>query len=217
MRIGLGVDRLDYTKGIEEKFLAIEHFLETYPELAGRFVFVQLAEPSRGRLLAYADLRLRVRAAAERINKRFGTPDYCPVILLEGHHTPSEVERFMRAADLCYVGSLHDGMNLVSKEFVRSREDERGVLILSEFAGAARELTDAMIINPYDVDGAARALAAALTMSDDEQALRMRRMRSVVRGRDAHSWGLDILTDVARLRRAALHRGATDGMLAAIG
>jgi trehalose 6-phosphate synthase len=217
IRIGVGVDRLDYTKGIEEKFLAIEHLLETYPEYAGQFVFVQLAEPSRGRLLAYSDLRLRVRAAAERINKRFGTPDYCPIILLEGHHSPSEVVRFMRAADVCYVGSLHDGMNLVSKEFVRARHDERGVLVLSEFAGAARELTDATIVNPYDVEGAARALADALTMSPGEQAVRMRRMRSVLRSRDAHGWGREILTDVARMRAAGAPRSSAEGMVAAMG
>jgi trehalose 6-phosphate synthase len=200
VRLGVGVDRLDYTKGIEEKFLAIERLLETYPEFVGRFVFVQLAEPSRGRLPAYADLRLRVRATAERINRRFGGVDYCPLILLEGQHSPSEISRFMRAADLCYVGSLHDGMNLVSKEFVRERDDQHGVLVLSEFAGAARQLEDAIIVNPYDIDGTAAALAAALAMTAGEQLARMGRMRRVVAHHDAHRWAADMLTDAVRLR-----------------
>jgi trehalose 6-phosphate synthase len=198
--IGVGVDRLDYTKGLEEKFLAIERLLETYPEFVGRFVFVQLAQPSRARLTAYADLRARVRATAERINGRFGTAGYCPVILLEGQHTPAEIARFMRAADVCCVASLHDGMNLVSKEFIRAREDLRGVLVLSEFAGAARELADAVLVNPYDVDAAAKALAFALTMSPVEQGVRMKRLRLAVAGYDAHRWAGDMLGDAARLR-----------------
>jgi trehalose 6-phosphate synthase len=102
---------------------------------------------------------------------------------------------------LCVVGSLQDGMNLVSKEFVLAREDEQGVLVLSQFAGAARQLTDAVIVNPYDIDGAAAALATSLTMTRDEQRVRMRRMRQVVAGHDAHRWAADILGDVARLRR----------------
>jgi trehalose 6-phosphate synthase len=200
VKMAVAVDRLDYTKGLEEKFLAVERLLELYPEFAGRFVLVQLAEPSRGNLAVYRDLRSRVRAAAERINRRFGGVDYCPIILLEGHHTPAEVARFMRAADLCYVGSLHDGMNLVSKEFVSVRDDERGVLVLSEFAGSARQLPDAVLVNPYDIDGAASALAAALSMPPEEQASRMRRMRRAVYDYDAYRWGAEILSDAMRLR-----------------
>ncbi len=215
VRIGVGVDRLDYTKGIEEKFLAIEQLLESYPEFVNRFVFVQLAEPSRGRLAPYAELRTRIRATAERINRRFGSPDYCPIVLLEAHHSPAEVARFMRAADLCYVGSLHDGMNLVSKEFARARSDDQGVLVLSEFAGAARELADALLVNPYDVDGAARALAIALTMSADEQRARMRRMRHILANADAHRWAADILTDAARARRQRFEPAWSDVLSAA--
>jgi trehalose 6-phosphate synthase len=202
VKMAVAVDRLDYTKGLEEKFLAVERLLELYPEFAGRFVLVQMAEPSRGRLAVYSELRARVRAAAERINRRFGGVDYCPIILLEGHHTPAEIARFMRAADLCYVGSLHDGMNLVSKEFVSVRDDERGVLLLSEFAGAARQLPDAVLVNPYDIDGAASAIAAALSMGPDEQAMRMRRMRRAVYDYDAYRWGAEILSDAMRLRAA---------------
>lgn len=198
VRLGVGVDRLDYTKGIEEKFLAIEQLLESYPEFAGRFVFVQLAQPSRTSVPAYSELRRRVRATTERINHRFGNVDYCPIVLLEGDHAPEDVLRFLRAADLCYVGSLHDGMNLVSKEFVRCREDEQGVLVLSAFAGAACELRDAVGVNPYDVDGAANVLAAALTMPEEEQRARMRRMRHLVADFDAHRWAAEILTDAVR-------------------
>ncbi len=198
--LGVGVDRLDYTKGIEEKFLAVEHLLDAWPEFAGRFVFVQLAEPSRTAIPAYAELRTRVRATAERINGRFGRVDYCPIVILEAHHPPEEIERFLRAADVCFVGSLHDGMNLVSKEFVRARADERGVLLLSTFAGAARELVDALLVNPYDVEESAQALAAGLTMRVEEQGERMRRMRLVVAGYDAHRWGAEMLADAIRVR-----------------
>jgi trehalose 6-phosphate synthase len=215
VRIGLGVDRLDYTKGIEEKFLAIERLLDTYPEFVERFVFVQLAEPSRSRLPAYADLRQRVRATAERINQRFGAMDYCPIVLLEGHHTPAEISKFMRAADLCYVGSLHDGMNLVSKEFVRARVDQHGVLVLSQFAGAARELTDALIVNPYDVEGTASALAAALTMTAGDQVARMGRMRRTVAHYDANRWAADILADTERLHPYQTHGLTTSAVLSA--
>jgi trehalose 6-phosphate synthase len=199
-RIGIGVDRLDYTKGIEEKFLAIERLLDTYPEFVGQFVFVQLAEPSRVRLAAYAEVRSRVRATAERINRRFGAVDYCPIVLLEGQHSQAEISRLMRAADLCYVGSLHDGMNLVSKEFVRERDDQHGVLVLSRFAGAARELTDALLVNPYDVDETAATLAGALTMTAGEQVARMGRMRRTVAHYDARRWAADMLADAERLR-----------------
>src|SRR6185295_17184920 len=150
------------------------------PEFRGRFALVQIAEPSRDCLPAYRDLRSKVSSTAERINARFGGGGYRPIILLEAHHEPEEVYRFLRAADVCYVGSLHDGMNLVAKEFVSARDDERGVLILSRFTGAARQLGGAIIVNPYAIDDSAHALAAALSMSDDEQSRRMRRMRSTV-------------------------------------
>jgi trehalose 6-phosphate synthase len=201
--VGVGIDRLDYTKGLNEKLLAVERLLELRPEFLKRFVFVQIAEPSRDCLAAYRELRCRLRESADRINKRFGADDYRPVVLLEAHHEPADVYRFLRGADFCYVGSLHDGMNLVAKEFVSARDDERGVLILSEFAGAARELTGALIVNPYSVDGAAQALADALTMSDDEQYSRMRRMRSVVGRFNTFRWAADMLRDAARLRQTS--------------
>jgi trehalose 6-phosphate synthase len=205
VRLGIGVDRLDYTKGINEKFSAVERLLEMYPQFRERFVFVQIAEPSRECLPAYRELRTRVRGTADRINRRFGSNGYRPIVLLEAHHEAADVYRFLRAADLCYVGSLHDGMNLVSKEFVTARDDERGVLILSQFAGAARELTASLIVNPYAIEDAAQALADALRMSDHEQAKRMRAMRSIVAQSSTYRWAAQMLADAARMHRRRRH------------
>jgi trehalose 6-phosphate synthase len=199
--LGVGVDRLDHSKGIEEKLLAIERLLECYPEFRRNFVFAQLLAPGRESLPGSSELRARVRGLAERINAAFGSDGHQPVVLLEGDHAPSHVNLFLRAADLCYVGSLHDGMNLTAKEFVAARDDGAGVLVLSTFAGAARELTDALIVNPYDTDAAASVLARALTMPADEQQERMRRLRSVVAEFSAWRWAAHILSDAARLRR----------------
>jgi trehalose 6-phosphate synthase len=201
VRLGIGVDRLDHAKGIEEKFLAIERLLECYPEFRGRFVFAQLAAPCHEGPAVCRDLRARVHAIRDRVNRTFAVGDLRPIQLLEDSHAPSYVNMCLRAADLCYVGSLHDGMHLVAKEFVAARDDGRGVLVLSTFAGAARELTDALILNPYDVDGAASVLARALTMGDDEQTDRMRRLRAVVAEFSAWRWAAQILSDAARLRR----------------
>ncbi|HVJ28643.1 MAG TPA: trehalose-6-phosphate synthase [Vicinamibacterales bacterium] len=200
VRIAVGVDRLDYTKGIEEKFLAVEQLLELYPQYRRKFVLIQLAEPSRPGLTPYIELRARVRAAAERVNRTFGNGDYCPIILLEGHHSQAEVSRFLRAADLCLVGSLHDGMNLVGKEFVRARTDERGVLLLSIFAGASRSLDDALPINPFDPQGTADSIVRGLVMPEAEQRSRMRELRRTVAAADAHAWAAAMLADAARVR-----------------
>lgn len=202
VRLGVGVDRMDYTKGIEEKFLAVERLLEMRPELIGRFVFAQLAEPSRESLPAYRDLRSRLLTTAERINMRFGDGTYRPIILREAHHEPEEVYRFLRAADLCYVGSLHDGMNLVAKEFVSARDDDRGVLILSRFAGAAAQLAGALIVNPYAIEDSAHALLEALNMPAEEQSQRMCRMRSAVATFNTYWWAGQLLQDAAQVRRS---------------
>jgi trehalose 6-phosphate synthase len=200
MLLAVGVDRLDYTKGIEEKFLIVERLLERRPDFRGRFVFVELAEPSRPRLSAYRKARLRVLQTAERINRRFALRDYCPIVMIEAHHSKATIARYLRAADACVVSSLHDGMNLVAKEFVAARDDEHGVLLLSEFAGASGELHDASIINPYDVDGSANALEMALQMPPDEQRARMRRLRAVVEHHDAHAWASQMLADIIEVR-----------------
>jgi trehalose 6-phosphate synthase len=199
--LGVGVDRLDYTKGIEERLLAVERLLELRPEFLGRFVFVQLAAPSRTAIGRYRDLADSVIAIAKRVNERFGSPSYAPIILKPSHHEPPTVFKYYRAADVCYVSSLDDGMNLVAKEFVAARDDERGVLVLSQFTGAARELTEALVVNPYDLEEAAHALATALTMSVDEQRARIRSMRAFVAEFNVYRWAGRMLRDAGRLRR----------------
>ncbi len=198
--LGVGVDRLDYTKGVEERLLAVEVLLEQYPQFRGRFSFAQLAAPSRTKIERYRDLNETVERIAQRINERFGSEDYRPIILLRRHHEPPEVFRFYRAADVCYVSSLHDGMNLVAKEFVAARSDLKGVLVLSEFTGAARELTEALIVNPYDLEASGEALAAALKMPETEQMDRMRSMRTLLMQLNVYRWAGKMLQDAARLR-----------------
>jgi trehalose 6-phosphate synthase len=199
--IGVGVDRLDYTKGIEERFQAVERLLEKVPALRGRFTFVQLAAPSRAVIERYRQLNEAVEREAARINERFGAGGYRPIVLLRAHHEPPTVFRYYRAADVCYVSSLDDGMNLVAKEFVAARDDERGVLVLSSFTGAARELTEALITNPYDLDEASAALAAAVAMTPQEQQDRMRAMRSLISHFNVYRWAGRMLIDAAQLRR----------------
>ncbi len=198
--LGVGVDRLDYTKGVEERLLAVERLLERYPEFRGRFSFVQLAAPSRTEIDRYRELNDVVEALSVRINDRFGTDNYKPIILLRAHHEPPAVFRFYRAADLCYVSSLHDGMNLVAKEFIAARSDLKGVLVLSEFTGAAKELTEALIVNPYDMEASSEALAVALHMPVAEQKDRMRSMRSLLAQFNVYRWAGKMLVDAARLR-----------------
>ncbi len=199
--LGVGVDRLDYTKGVEERFLAVERLLDRYPALRGRFTFVQLAAPSRTAIERYRELNEAVEAVAKRINDRLGSGTYRPIVFHRAHHEAPTVFRYYRAANVCYVSSLHDGMNLVAKEFVAARDDERGVLVLSSFTGAARELTEALVVNPYDLEEASEALATALRMSPEEQAERMRAMRLMVSEFNVYRWAGRMLADAARLRR----------------
>lgn len=199
-RIGVGVDRLDYTKGILERFAAIERLLELEPHWIGNFAFIQIAAPSRSSLDEYRNLEVRVRATAARINERFGTPDCQPILLKVEHHDTDMVYRYYRAADVCFVSSLHDGMNLVAKEYVAAHDDERGALILSQFAGAARELPEALIVNPYDTEQCAAALRVALAMPPDEQRARMRSMRTGIQEFNVYRWAGRMLLDAARVR-----------------
>ncbi len=200
-RVGIGIDRLDYTKGIIERFNAVARLLEIEPRWVGRFSFVQIAAPSRGTIGDYRDYAARVRALAVEINDRFAGAKYPPIILIGEHHEPDAVYEYHRAADLCFVSSLHDGMNLVAKEFVAARDDEQGVLILSQFAGASRELSEALIVNPYDADQCAAALDTALTMPQAEQRDRMRILRGVVREFNVHRWAGRMLLDAAVMRQ----------------
>lgn len=201
VRIGIGVDRLDYTKGILERFMAVERLLELNPQFIGKFSFIQIAAPTRSAISQYQHFESDVREMAQKINIRFGNDNYRPIILLVQHHEPPEVFTYFRGADLCFVSSLHDGMNLVAKEFISSRDDEMGVLLLSQFAGAAKELPEALIINPYNIDQCAGALAMALSMPIGEQKERMRNMRAMVQENNVFRWAGRMLIDAARMRQ----------------
>lgn len=213
--LGVGIDRLDYTKGIEERLLAVDTLLARYPEYRGRFVFIQLAAPSRTKIPRYRELNQRVEALADEINRRWSDGSYRPVVLRRAHHEPVTVFRYCRAANLCYVSSLHDGMNLVAKEFVAARDDEHGVLVLSQFTGAARDLTEALIVNPYDLHQASDALAAALAMPASEQRERMRSMRRMVSEFNVYRWAGRMLIDASELRRRERMTGRLSTRLAA--
>ena len=198
--LGVGVDRVDYTKGILERFRGVERFLELNPSYRHRFTFVQIGAPSRTRIGRYQSLLDEVTAEAERINARFQAGRWKPIVLLKRHHSHQEIGRFYRAASVCLVTSLHDGMNLVAKEFVAARDDERGVLVLSTFAGAAHELTDALLVNPYDIQQLAIAIHRALEMPAAEQTARLQRMRKVVRGHNIYRWAAHLLSDLTEIR-----------------
>jgi alpha,alpha-trehalose-phosphate synthase [UDP-forming] len=198
--MGIGVDRVDYTKGILERFLAIERFLEKYPRYQGKFTFVQIGAPSRTHIKRYHDLLAEVEAEAERINWRFQSGKWKPIVFLKRQHSHQEIEPYYRAADLCLVTSLHDGMNLVAKEFLAARSDERGVLILSRFTGAARELRDALIVNPYDIDQTAEAIRTALEMEPEDKQMRVHRMRKTIREHNIYRWAGNLITELCEVR-----------------
>ena len=199
--LGIGVDRMDYTKGILERFNAVERMLELHPELVGHFSFIQIAAPSRSALEEYQAFEMRVHALAERINGRFSREGRPAIFLKAEHHEPDQVNRYFRAAQICMVTSLHDGMNLVAKEYVAARDDEQGVLVLSQFTGAAHELHEALIVNPYHVEQTAEALYQALLMPEYEQQERMRSMRALVRDFNVYRWAGRMLLDAARVRQ----------------
>ena len=200
-KLVVSVDRMDYTKGMEERLLTIERTLERWPEAAGPIGFVQVGAPSRTRIERYREFGDKVRSEVARLNARFGRTGYQPVVLFDRHCEPPEVFRLYRAADVCYVSSLHDGMNLVAKEFISARDDERGVLLLSRFTGAARELTEALLVNPYDLEGVADTLRVALMMSPVEQRERMQALRAQVAEYNVYRWAGRMLLDATRLRQ----------------
>ncbi len=208
LHMGVGVDRIDYTKGILERFLAIERFLEKYPRYQKSFTFVQIGAPSRTHIKRYHDLQAEVEEEADRINWRFQTDNWKPIILLNRQHSHREITPYYRAADLCLVTSLHDGMNLVAKEYVATRRDELGVLILSCFTGAARELQDALQVNPYDIDQTAEAIRAAMEMPPEEKQIRMQRMRKLVREHNVYRWAGNLIAELCAVRLDALSSGA---------
>jgi trehalose 6-phosphate synthase len=198
--LGIGVDRIDYTKGLIEKFLAIERFLEKYPVYQGQFTFVQIGAPSRSLLKTYADTISAVEQEANRINWKFKARNWQPILFLKKHHSHEEILPFYRSANLCMVTSLHDGMNLVAKEFIAARNQNDGVLILSQFAGASQELLGAMIINPYDTEQTADAIKSALEMPKEAQHHKMKQMRRVIMGHNVYSWAADILKTMTSIQ-----------------
>jgi trehalose 6-phosphate synthase len=199
-QVVLGVDRMDYTKGILERLMAVEQLLEDQPYYRGRLTMVQIAAPSRTRIASYADLRARIEEAVDRINWRYQTAHWKPVILIERQCNHEEVKRWYQVADVCLVTSLHDGMNLVAKEYVAAREDEDGVLVLSKFTGAAVELRDALIVNPYDTRASADAIRTGLEMSEADRRQRMQRMRRQVMEHNIYLWAASVLGDLRELR-----------------
>jgi len=200
MHLLLGVDRMDYTKGIVERLLAVEYLLEEHPWYLEKIVFVQIAAPSRTRIPSYAGLRTQVQDTVERINRRFQTSQWKPVILIERQCSHEEVGRYYNAAEVCVVTSLHDGMNLVAKEYLAARTDCDGVLILSRFTGAAQELRDALVVNPYDIEQVGEAIRTGLEMSTGERLLRMERLRHQVKEHNVYRWASNVLTDLCSVR-----------------
>ncbi|MCU0911577.1 MAG: trehalose-6-phosphate synthase, partial [Rhodobacteraceae bacterium] len=199
-RLILAVGRLDYTKGIPEILQAFEMLLDRHPELQGKVHLYHVAAPSRGEVSAYRSLHRECLRLVAAINARFGSDEYRPILFVDRHADRAELGQCYREADVCVVPSLHDGMNLVAKEFVAQRRNEDGVLILSRFAGAIHELPEALRINPFDAAGMAEAMKAALDMPPAEQAERMRRMRETVRTRNIYRWAGKLLEDAAQVR-----------------
>jgi trehalose 6-phosphate synthase len=195
----VGVDRVDYTKGIPERLRAVDRLLALHPQMKRQFHFVQVGAPSRTHIPEYRRLNEEVRALVEEINWRHGDPTWRPIVYLNQHHDAAQLYPLYRAAAACVVSSLHDGMNLVAKEFVAARADLRGVLVLSRFAGAAEELTEALLVNPYAVDEFAEALRQALTMPEEEQERRMRHLRRQVEDNNIYRWAGMLLSEAGKL------------------
>jgi len=204
--MGIGVDRIDYTKGIPERFRGIERFLENCPAYRNELTFVQIGSPSRTNIPRYRELMDEVICEADRINHRFQTSDWKPIVLLAQQHSQAEILPYYRTADFCLVSPLHDGMNLVAKEFVSARLDDQGVLILSRFAGASHELADALPINPYDTDEVAQSIHRALEMPPDERRIRMQRMRANVREHNIYRWAASLIGELSEIRTTSPNR-----------
>jgi trehalose 6-phosphate synthase len=198
-KVILGVDRLDYTKGIPERLRALDRLFQRHPEHCGKVVFFQLGMPSRSSIRAYAEFEREVEREVARLNRIHGTDTWRPAVLLKDHHAHRTLYAWYRLADVCLVTALHDGMNLVAKEFVAARSDLQGTIVLSEFTGAARELTSAILVNPFAVDATAEALHAALMMPPADQAARMERLRLAVREQNVYRWVGGLLQQAVRL------------------
>jgi len=199
--VGLGVDRIDYTKGIIERILAIDRFLEKYPEYKKEFVFIQLAAPSRTHIKRYHELIGEIDELVEKKNWKYLDGNWKPIIYLKRYFSQDEIEPYYMLADICIVSSLHDGMNLVAKEYVAAKKDLTGSLILSQFTGAARELTDAIQINPYSIEEFADAIKLAIEMPPEEKRKRMENMRKIISENNVYRWAGNIITELAALKK----------------
>ncbi|MFH1576471.1 MAG: trehalose-6-phosphate synthase [Candidatus Margulisiibacteriota bacterium] len=197
--IGIGTDRIDYTKGILEKFTAIDHFLEKHPEFQGKFVYIQIGSLSRIHLETYKKLNDDINSLVERINWKYSSDNWSPIIFIRKYYTPQELLAIFRMANICLISSLHDGMNLVAKEFVAAASDDKGMLVLSQFTGAARELTEAITFNPYQIEDCAEAIKQALTMPEEERKARMTKMKNLVSENNIYRWSAKIIQALLRL------------------
>jgi len=197
--LALGVDRFDYTKGIPERIRAVDRLLEKYPEYRERFIFFQTGPVSRIHVQKYKELNDEVNSLVEQVNWKHRTWRWQPVVLVRRHMNEVEMLALYRMANLCVVSPLHDGMNLIAKEFVSARTDTAGVLILSCFTGAARELEQAMQINPYDINGFAESLRNAIEMPEEERRKRMIKMRETVKEQNVYSWAEQFVSQLSRL------------------
>jgi len=198
--IGIGVDRIDYTKGIPERFKALDRFFEKYPQYQGKLIFVQIAVPSRVHLDEYQDMIDQIEKMVEDINWKYSQGHWSPIIYIKKHHDFREIIPFYKMADLCIVSSLHDGMNLVAKEYISSKTDMNGILILSRFTGSARELEQALLINPYDIEQSADTIKESLEMQKEEKISRMKRMREAISENTIYHWAEKIISDLVKLQ-----------------
>ncbi|HNX82328.1 MAG TPA: trehalose-6-phosphate synthase, partial [Candidatus Omnitrophota bacterium] len=201
MVIGVGVERIDYTKGIIERIMATDRFLDKYPAYRKKFVFIQLAAPSRTHIKRYHELMGEIDELVEKTNWKYSDGNWKPIIYLKRHFSPEEIKPYYALADFCVVSSLHDGMNLVAKEYVASRSDISGALILSKFTGAARELTDAVLINPYSIEEFADAIKFTIDMPIQEKKRRMENMRKIVSENNIYKWAGSIMTELTSLKK----------------
>jgi trehalose 6-phosphate synthase len=198
--IMFGLDRIDYTKGIIERIQAIDRFLDKYPAYKGKIVFIQVGDLSRIHLQAYKDLNDQINAVVERVNWKHATEDWSPVVMVRRHLESDEILAFYKLANVCIVSSLHDGMNLVAKEYISAKSDNNGTLLLSQFTGAARELNEAITFNPFDIEEFAEKIKQALQMPDDERRRRMAALREIVSEKNIYRWAGDIVSEFGKIQ-----------------
>lgn len=199
--VALGVDRIDYTKGIIERILAIDRFLEKYPEYKSRFVFIQIGSPSRIHIKRYRELNSEIDELVDKVNWKHADSNWKPIIYHKRHFDPEEIEPYYSLADLCVISSLHDGMNLVAKEYIAAKKGEPGSLVLSQFTGAAKEFNEAILINPYSIEEFADNIRMAIELPDAEKKRRMQHMQELILKNNVFRWAADIITELTALKK----------------